>query len=470
MRTLISVGVVALCASIAACSDSDGSGVQQGGVDAAAEASGPAPDSGTADATSDGGADDFTAAERAVIATLSPLPALPPDKTNAFADSAAAATLGQRLFFDKSYSGALAVGDDGTNGALGAAGEAKKVSCASCHQGPTMDDTRSKPNNVSLGLDYVTRNALSLVNSSFYKWTNWGGRFDSQWSLPLAVAENARLMGSSRLEIAHLLYDKYRADYDAVFPVALDAALAPNAPDAARFPASGKPKAAGAADGPWEGMTPEDQALVNRIFVNYGKAIAAYTRKLVSRNAPFDRYVSGQPDAIDAAARRGLKVFIGKGACVGCHSGPNFADDSFHVLGVPQTGPRVPAVDLGRFADVGGLLGSPFNSSGVFSDDVTTGKLSGLASSASMIGQFRTKSLRGASASAPYMHSGQLATLEAVVDYYVSGGADAPDGGTKDPLFTAVALDATEKGDLVSFLRTLDGEPVPAALLTDTSR
>ncbi len=78
-----------------------------------------------------------------------------------------------------------------------------------------------------------------------------------------------------------------RADYDAIFPVPLDAALDPAAADAARFPAQGKPKQAMTdADGAWELMAAGDRAIVNRIYANYGKAIAAYLRRLVSREGP----------------------------------------------------------------------------------------------------------------------------------------------------------------------------------------
>lgn len=460
MRTLFVASMAVVCAAIAACSDDDSSPASPATTpDAGTSAANPPPND-AGGGGDDGGAidggdpnDGFTAAEIAAMKKLSPLPAVPADPTNAYADNAAAALLGQKLFFDASYSGALAVGDDGTNGGLGAVGETGKVSCASCHGGPTMDDTRTKPNNVSLGTAYGTRNALSLVNSAFYEWTNWGGRFDSQWSLPLAVAENPATMKSTRLRIAHLLWDKYKTEYDAIFPVPLDAALDPSAADAARFPATGKP-----GDAAWDGMAAADQAIVNRIFANYGKAIAAYVRKLVSRNAAFDKYVAGQKTAIDAAAKSGLRVFLGKGKCVSCHSGPNFADDAFHAIGVGQ-----PGADLGRYADVPPLLASPFNTSGAYSDSTSTGKLTGLVQTAAMTAQFRTKSLRGVASSGPYMHAGTLATLETVVDYYDKGG-NAPDGGTKDALVVPLGLSATEKSDLLAFLKTLDGEPIPPAL------
>src|SRR5690606_461037 len=87
-------------------------------------------------------ADELTPEERAKLAEMSPLPAVPPDPTNAYADDPKAARLGQMLFFDKSFSGPLLVGDDGTNGELGKAGEVGKVSCATCHDGPGLDDRR----------------------------------------------------------------------------------------------------------------------------------------------------------------------------------------------------------------------------------------------------------------------------------------------------------------------------------------
>lgn len=153
------------------------------------------PDNTPSDAglDADGAVDPYaplTALEVKALKTLGPLPGLPPDPTNGVADDAKAATLGEMLFFDKSYSGPIVTGGDGVNGGLGAAGETGKVSCASCHEGAAQVDVRSEPGNVSLGIEHGTRNALAIVNSSFYVWTNWGGRFDSQWSLPPAVAEN----------------------------------------------------------------------------------------------------------------------------------------------------------------------------------------------------------------------------------------------------------------------------------------
>ena len=469
------LAVVSVGGFVVACSSDDGNPVTTPpGVDA-----GPPPDGALAD-TSTGDTsppettdplDVYTPAERAAMAALGPLPAVPSDTTNAFAGNALAAVLGQRLFFDKALSGAIVTGDDGVNGGLGAVGETGKVACVSCHASKATDDSRSKPGNVSLGTSFGTRNALSIVNSSFYTWTNWGGRFDSQWSLPLAVVENGGTMNGTRLQLAHVLWDKYRADYNAVFPIALDARLDPADTNAADFPATGKVGQAA-----WDNLPQSDKDIVNRIFANFGKAIAAYMRLEVSRNAPFDQYVVAlNADAADKKqvtpeAKRGLRVFLNKGQCIQCHSGPNFADNQFNNIGVEQKGPNVPATDFGRFQDVPALLASPFNTNSVFSDNVNTGKLTGLAQAEEQRGKFRTKSLRGLSNAAPYMHSGQLATLEAVVDYYSTGGSTPGDAGVKDVRIKPLGLSAGEAADLVAFLKTLDGDPVPAALLMDTSR
>jgi cytochrome c peroxidase len=470
-RTTLWLLALTSAATLAACSGDDGA-TTDGGTDAAPEAAPDVTPSDGATTDADGGPktiDGFTEEQWKLLGTLSPLPAVPKDPTNAKADDPAAAKLGQMLFFDRSYAGALTIGNDGKNGGLGAVGDVGKVSCASCHGGPTMDDVRSTPGNVSLGTAFGTRNALSLVNSAFYAWTNWGGRFDSQWSLPTAVAENATIMKSTRLQVAHVIYAKYKVEYEAVFGP-LDARLDPSNADAAQLPPQGKP-----GDPAFDGMAVKDKDVINRIFANFGKALQAYVRLLVSRNADFDRYVGGDYGALSSNEKAGLAVFIGKGKCVACHSGPNFSDDQFHALLVPQTGPNVPAVDNGRFQDVPALLASIYNSSGAYSDDVTTGRLTGLVQADAQRGQFRTKGLRGVARSGPYMHSGQMANLDAVVDFYDLGGGSVPDAGgdagpIKDPKMVTLALTAQEKKDLVAFMKKLDGDPVPSSLSLDTSK
>ena len=426
---------------------------------------------GTGGAAGGGGADavTLTDAEWAKVRTLSPLPATPPaDTTNGVADNAMAATLGQRLFFERGFSGALAVGDDGTNGGLGPMGAVGRIACASCHAGPALADDRSQPGTVSLGADFLPRNAPPLVNSSYYKWTNWAGRFSAQWELPIAVLENAKNMNGDRLRLAHVIFNKYRTDYEAVFNTTMEPGIGS---DATRFPPSAKPKAAGAVDGPWEAMAAADQTTINVILANFGKVLEAYTRKLIGGPSPFDRFVAGETTAMSASEVRGLKLFVAPGSCASCHTGPMLSDDQFHNLGLAQSGAHVPAADNGRFADITPLLASGFNTLGVYSDDKTTGRLEGLMQPPpdTTKGQFRTASLRNVALTAPYMHAGQLSTLVEVVDYYNQATPPVPTVGTLDPLWVNLHLTPGQKADLVAFLGSLTGTAVAPALLADTS-
>jgi len=88
-----------------------------------------------------------------------------------------------------------------------------------------------------------------------------------------------------------VIFEHYRDEYNKAFPAwPLNPALV----DRKRFPATGSPYTDAAN---WNSLSAADKEIVNRILVNYGKAIEAYLRKLVSRNAPFDRFVAGDRNA-----------------------------------------------------------------------------------------------------------------------------------------------------------------------------
>jgi cytochrome c peroxidase len=212
-------------------------------------------------------------------------------------------------------------------------------------------------------------------------------------------------------------------------------------------------------------MAAADQESVNRIFSNFGKAIEAYERLIVSRNAPFDRYVAGEYGALSKSAKNGLKIFIGKAACVECHSGPLFSDNGYRNIGLPDSDDPQ---DTGHHRGIPSLLESPFNSDGVFSDDRSTNKLDGLEQTDAEVGRFRTRTLRNIAETAPFMHSGTYATLMDVIDFYDQGGGEEGQFvGVKDPVLVPLNLSAQEKADLVAFLETLTGEPVPSELSVD---
>jgi cytochrome c peroxidase len=410
----------------------------------------------------------FTPAEVTKLQALGPLPALPPDTTNHLADDPRAAALGQRLFFEPGYSGPIVTGDDGHNGGLGAAGDRGKVSCRSCHLTEWMVDTRSSPNGTSLAIDWFFRNAPSLVNVAYYKEQfGWSGFNDVLWGKNLIPAEF--VMGVDRSVVAHFLYEKYRTDYEAVFATAMPAALDPDHAQAARFPATGTPLDP---SGPWQDMAVADRDAINLIFANYGKAIEAYERLLISAGSPFDRYVEGETQALSVAAKRGAKLFVGKAACDSCHSGPTLSDEKYHNTAVGQAGAHTlkgPDFDPGRFTGIGVYLASDFNTHGRYNDDPSVDRTIGVVATESVKGAFRTKSLRSVAMTAPYMHTGELATLKDVVRFYNQGGATADYAGTRDALIQPLNLTESEMDDLVAFLESLTGDPVPDELFVDTS-
>jgi cytochrome c peroxidase len=420
--------------------------------------------------------------EWAVVHTLSPLPDLPVDTTNAYRDSPAAALLGQKLFFEPRLSGAIQAGTP-QEGQLGAVGETNKIRCADCHMPASgwLFDIRSNnggpiPNATSLGSTWMTRNASSLVNTVFYvnqqtgaHWRENDGYSDSEWFDAQSEPEGPPVQNGSRLQLAHVIFDHYRAEYDAAFP---EWPLDPGLADLTRFPATGSPYTDVAN---WNGLSAADQQIVNRVLANYGKAMEAFLRKLVSRNAPFDRFVAGDGDAIDKSAKRGLKLFVGKAGCVGCHSGPLFSDDDFHVIGLhidTTLSPHADPNEIGRAFNQAlicdpSVAGADFSVNGPFSDDPGTTRDGDFCGQTIPVGLWRTKTLRQVAETAPYFRDGQAATLDDVIELYDRGGDPEGTylGGPKE--IRPLHLSAREKQDLKAFLRTLTGDPIPASLLAD---
>jgi cytochrome c peroxidase len=386
--------------------------------------------------------------ERTILLELSPLSDPPPDPTNAVYTNAAAARLGQALFFDARLSA------DGT------------VSCATCHQ-PDKSWTDGRP--LGHGIANVSRHTMTLWNVAYNRWFFWDGRKDTLWSQALGPLEDPREHGTSRLAIAHLLDEdaRYARAYSELF------GALPELRDAQRFPREGRP-VAGEPENPhavaWATMTPEDQAAVDRAFTNVGKAIAAFERKLVSRDAPFDRFVAGLRDgdaaklaALGESAQRGARLFIGKARCVFCHYVPNFTDLEFHDNRSPV---GEEGGDPGRRLGVRRLRFDPFNSKSAFADDggeVGRIKLGLLVEDTHSGKQFKTPTLRNVAHTPPYMHEGHFATLPEVVRFYSRLEHATPESPS-ERLIQPLGLTDEEEADLVAFLESLSDESLPLEL------
>ncbi|MDH3648360.1 MAG: cytochrome-c peroxidase [Saprospiraceae bacterium] len=73
-----------------------------------------------------------------------------------------------------------------------------------------------------------------------------------------------------------------------------------------------------------------------------GLAIAAYERTLLANNAPFQRWLKGNHDAMFRSEKRGAILFFGKAGCANCHTGPALNQMSFYSLGMPDlVGPGI---------------------------------------------------------------------------------------------------------------------------------
>lgn len=371
-------------------------------------------------------------AETRVVASLSldALPAAPADPSNRFSHSATAAAFGEKLFFDTDLSA------DGA------------VACATCHLADRQfqDDLPRAE-----GIGTTDRRTMPLAGVAWSPWQFWDGRKDSLWSQALGPLEDAREHGADRTMLAHLAARKYRGDYEALFgPLpALDG-----------LPASAGPLAGPAGQAAWAAMDPGKRAEIDAVFANLGKAIAAFERSIVPPRTRFDLFAAtvarGERPAGDATfsdlEAEGLKLFIGKARCIDCHNGPRFTDDHFHNTGVPAAA-GLPA-DRGRAQAIAALEADPFNCLGPHSD--AGGRCDELKfmlrEGEELIRAFKTPSLRGAASRPPYMHSGQIPTLEAVIDHYSRAPA-SPEGHTE---LEAVVFTDRGRAALIAFLKTLD--------------
>jgi cytochrome c peroxidase len=368
------------------------------------------------------------------------LPPLVEDPSNAVSDNIDAAKFGHQLFFDTRFS---------SNG---------KVACMTCHD-PDKHFTDGRA--LAIGTGVTKRSSPSIVGTAYHPFIFWDGRADSQWSQALGPMESAVEHGGSRMQYAHLVAkDKnYRRQYEILF------GALPDFSDNARFPARAGPvdkKANPAVAEAWKNMQEEDRRLVTQVYVNIGKSIAAYERLLIPAASRFDTYAESihnqSSDSLDVLTRdeaEGLRLFIGEARCIECHNGPLFSNDSFANIGTPSVKDK--PFDFGRSLGAQQVLKNEFNCAGKYSDakphecsELRFIKRTG----DEIIGGFKTPGLRNITATAPYMHSGQMADLDAVMDHYNK----APQPKIGHSMLIKLDFEAYQLDQLIAFLKTLDSE------------
>jgi cytochrome c peroxidase len=155
------------------------------------------------------------------------------------------------------------------------------------------------------------------------------------------------------------------------------------------------------------------------------KALAAFQRTLVSRDAPLDRYLAGDEDALSAEAKLGMRLFVEDAGCARCHRGPLLSDGKFYRLGTDFR-------DLGR-GEVTGERQDRY--------------------------KFRTPSLRDVARTGPYMHNGVHKTLTEVVEFYYRTAPPVGPEGLPLDIEPLTGQSYTEIAAIVAFLEALTGQP-----------
>jgi len=301
--------------------------------------------------------------------------------------------------------------------------------CATCHQ-PALAFADGQRR--SLGRGLLDRNAPSLWNAVHERWYGWDGAADSLWGQAIRPILDAREMSATPSQVRALISgdDELACRYRRTFGAA-----------------------------PTDG---DDDT----VLVHAAKAIGAFVATLVSGRTAFDEFrdalARGDRAAMaryPASAQRGLQLFVGRGRCDVCHSGPLFSNGEFGDTGLSFF-VRPGEVDPGRHGGIAALRASPYNLLGRFSDARADGavatKTRHVEPQHRNFGEFKVPSLRNVALTAPYMHNGMFPTLRAVLDYYndpdrrVSGSVNR-DAKLDRPL----GLAAADLDDLQSFLESL---------------
>ena len=342
----------------------------------------------------------FTDGEIKIIVSHGPWPArVGADPTNRVSGMPEAIELGTLLFFDQRLSGS------GTK------------ACATCHV-----PERNWTDNLSrgVGMAELDRNTPTLMNVRGQRWYGWDGAADSLWSQSLRPILDARELAATTRQVAKLVREDEQLScrYQRVYG-------APPSPS-------------------------DDEA----VFVNVGKVLAAFQETLVSGSTPFDQFrnavARGEPSSslsYSTPAQRGLQIFIGKGGCTSCHSGPNFTGGEFFKTSFSRFEPPS-RPDPGREEGTRQLRESRFNLLGPYNDDRTGASAAQtvrVAGGQGGHGAFKVPSLRNLILTAPYGHRGDVETIAEVVRLHANDGQAAG----------APGLTPREQTDLVVFLESL---------------
>lgn len=294
----------------------------------------------------------------------------------------------------------------------------QSMSCASCHD---HKKAFSEAKEVAIGVtkEKHPRNSMALINLAYASVLNWSNphvdKLENQMLTPLfgetppelaMVGKEQELL--ERLRTQPLYQEKFKAAFpDEIEPFSI---------------------------------------------TNLTRSIASFERSLISANSPYDRFIyQGDKTALSESAKRGENLFYSERLeCFHCHGGFNFSDASHHAksafieFNYHNTG----LYNLNEKGDY------PANNTGLYE----------LTHKPADMGKFKAPTLRNIAKTAPYMHDGSIATLEAVIAHYAAGGREIVSGpyagkGSENPnksgFVKGFQLSTQEESDLIAFLNSL---------------
>ena len=354
--------------------------------------------------------DQFTESALSLIKSHGPWPPqIEKDPSNLFSKDTSAIRFGAQLFEEAGFS---------SNNA---------IACSTCHiPGNQFIDSRK----TGTGLGKLTRNTMSLENTVFNRWYGWDGGSDSLWMQTIRpIQSDVEMNGVSRIRETLLNVKDYLHQFETLTNQKI------------------------------ESFNDEE------LLVLVAKILAAYQETLVSRVTSFDRYRQAllKQDPAGMAeypenAKKGLKIFVGKGRCSLCHFGPNFTNNEFADIGIPHFTEN--GVDKGRFGGIENLKRSKFTLLGIYTDDASrksADKTRFLKRRHDSFGQFRVPSLRSIDKTGPYMHNGSVSSLEGVIDHYSELNMERLHTQGESVL-QPLNLSTAEKKQLFAFLQTLSSD------------
>lgn len=275
-----------------------------------------------------------------------------------------------------------------------------KVSCATCHH-PNRGWTDLKPVPKAVGIEgrVGPRNSPTVLNSAYQMHQFWDGRVKTLEEQALGPIE---------------------ADVEMNMPLSI---LIPKLNEINGYKSLFKK------------AYPESNGVITREYL--AKAIASFERTAVSQEAPFDKYIKGDENAISDNAKKGFDLFVNKARCTDCHDGFNFSDGSFHNMGLHDG--ELQGKELGRYL---------------------------VKRRAAWYGVFKTPTLRDVAKSEPYFHDGSVKTLEEATAICGNGGRFQDNVKNKSTFLIDRQLDRDEIALIVTFMESLSGPDVKVNIPT----